>query len=744
MLLRHAGAKAHILLLDFLAPSLLARRAASSVARPTTRRPPRTSPVSTHPAAVTSADIPALIQSLKRKSAESDHIEAFNATIASLRGALRAGDISSARKEWVNLETRGFLGLLGPSQSENFSREVAYLVAKERVSAWSDEDLAAIENIALVSAAGRAWDGLQACMLARIRKNDPDGALALYSSYLERSDQAEVMAKDSDVGKEEDEENVYGGNHPLISELPGGSESHPARYIPGRGPLVLAAIAAHASKDSFQGALHLTLTTSFKFVAFLIQELLKRLDDDSLRVKVEEYIRRLRVAKLLSQPPTFHKHVSNLANESAVAQLEDLYQSVLDGFSGPYSWLAATPEAVCPQRPVLMVPMAWGCFISGFLSCQQRALADKVWTELGERGVPPSVAIWTSLIEGYSHINAPQEALVAWKNMLAQQIKPDTKAFLAIISTLFTCRRPDEAIEKFRQFEKAKPQLESTEGNPASLIVYNAVLHGFLINDREADARALLDRLKQTGPHPDIVTYNSLLRFYGRKGSLKALAASLQSLVSDGLVGDVFTFSTILSALLKAGREDATTMVTNLMLKHGLEPNVATYTSILDQQIREEDIKSFRAAFDLLRWMETQSPLIQPNDVTYTCVLAGMYRHNWLDPKVREDCRKWIVQRMESRKIAPNRVTYHILLKGCLENPSPDGVNEAMKYYDEMRRRRFYFASDTWWVLLGGLVRRRDWKLAMQIVEDIKKSGFVPRGGLLNLILIIQTNAPRT
>jgi pentatricopeptide repeat protein len=221
--------------------------------------------------------------------------------------------------------------------------------------------------------------------------------------------------------------------------------------------------------------------------------------------------------------------------------------------------------------------------------------------------------------------------------------------------------------------------------------------------------------------------------YFGRKGDFKAVAAHVRDMSSRGVVGDVFTFSTILSALLRAGREDAPEMMVNFMKKQGIEPNVATYSAIIDQQMREQSEDNLRAALRLLEGME-RDPRTQPNEVTYTAILAGLYRGQWLDPGMAEEHRQDIMGRMHSRGIRPNRVTYNILLKACLANSEPEGLQNALRYHREMVSRRMLLDYDTWFILLRGLTDRGEWEIAGEMTREMVLSGFQPMGTLAEVV----------
>ncbi|EPT04001.1 hypothetical protein FOMPIDRAFT_120794 [Fomitopsis schrenkii] len=266
------------------------------------------------------------------------------------------------------------------------------------------------------------------------------------------------------------------------------------------------------------------------------------------------------------------------------------------------------------------------------------------------------------------------------------------------------------------------------------LVVYNSMLHGLLFYDREKDARALLQEMQLEGPAPDIVTYNTFLRWYARKDQLKSLAEVLQMLEPTGLKGDVYTFSIVLSALMKV-RDDAPQIMLSLMERHGVQPNTATMTSIIDQQVRAHTQTGFRSALDLLSRMERGDIKgAEPNEVTYTAMLTAIHRSTRLERNVIEEYRDIIWKRMQDRGIKPVRSTYNTIIKSCFDNPDSESVQWAMKYYRDMVRRGLFMANDTWYILLQGLLRRKEYALANELVNDMREQEFVPSAALAELI----------
>jgi pentatricopeptide repeat protein len=140
--------------------------------------------------------------------------------------------------------------------------------------------------------------------------------------------------------------------------------------------------------------------------------------------------------------------------------------------------------------------------------------------------------------------------------------------------------------------------------------------------------------------------------------------------------------------------------------------------------LQENDKMALEATLDLLRTMEESGdPTIEPNVVTYTAILNGV--HGWIgrDDRLVQDCTELVIRKMNTRQVKFNKVTYNVLLKTCLENPSPAGVPKALQFYRQMRREKIPMTRDTWHILLHGLAKRKEWVVAHEVLRDMQRSG---------------------
>ena len=725
MLARQGARRA--LYLDFLAPRLFLRDASSSVIPNSQPPPPRsrqdraaqsaqkrsndrqhlTSRINQHISVETRSEGPL---------PPTNTIDLFVKTTNKLDAILGRGELSGVRKLWGTLVSRNLLKYLGIPELHRYSKCIASMYGRKNDSGaqWSAEDGGTMQTIAIYTALYGHPEAIHAVMLHHLTANEPDEVLQLYQTYtknvtLESSNSTEGVLIPEDLSPSEE-----------------------------RTTVLLDAIAACAMKGSFSDAVRMVVESHVRIVYQSVGHHIRTFPNASL---VESYVRRLELVYLLSHPPAFLKHVNNLAQDKMAGMLEKLCKDVTAAILGEEPWLAVTEEQQSNERPVIVPRFTWTTLITALTECKRPDLAERLWEDMIKCGVKPDASIWTAVFDGYSALGAWGESLETWDALLAQDVEPEPLTYRAIIATLFKARRPDDAMTKFKEYEQnwvGKKKQHSAEisdkYSSQILSLHNTVLHGLLTNpDREAQAVALFERMKTDGPAPDLISWNTVMGYYGRRGDMKMISSMLQGLKESGLTPDVFTYSIILTALLKAGREDAPRLILDMMKRDNINPGAAVNTTIIDQLLREPDAKNVKAAFDILNRMEGErTPAERPNEVTYTTMLTGIYR--WGSSEEAEVYHSDVLRRMEKRGIRFNRATCHILIRASLESPSREGARYALDHFSQMTLLKIEPDFDTWYIILGGMLRRGEIRIANDLVGEMARRGYEPSGPLSGLI----------
>ena len=630
--------------------------------------------------------------------------------LRSFRSSIARRDAPAVFRLWRSLEKDNLLHLLGPSDLKTCSQLVINLCPTDPSSTWSEPSRAAVKELSLGLANRLSTSALKACFAALIINNDPEGVLRLYDNFLSQMEEKNLF-EDEDLLDNE-------GTKGDISTIP-------AIHIPGslvERELCIFAIMAHAIRDDFSSAIQTGMHNKWNLPSVHAADAF--LDhfapSPKFRQKVLTFVRHADAARLLSRPSTFDKHLSNLVGTPAVRSLQTLYATVVEGLSEDYSWAAVDSKS--PDcRPVSISESIWAAFISAFLEVRRLDLAEAVWDDMVKYGHKPGPGVWAVLIKGVGKLRGSGPALSLWRIMKESFVSPDSSSYQAIIQVMANARQREDAAKLFNEFKTA-PSLPS---DPHSEPVYNTMISAHLDNSRESDAIGLLEEMLTSGPHPTAPTFNTFLNYYHSTKDVKSLSSMLKKMATHDVSGDVATFSILLCALLRIlDRGEAIRRTLAVMDQHKIKPNVATYTAIVTSLLQENDKKALEATIDLLRTMEESgNPAIAPNVVTYTAILSGL--HSWIgrDDRLVQDYTDLILQKMKTRHVKFNKVTYNVLLKTCLENPSPAGVQKALQYYRQMCREKIPLTGDTWHILLRGLAKRNEWVVGHGILRDMQRSG---------------------
>jgi len=631
--------------------------------------------------------------------------------LRSFRSSIVQRDAPSVLRIWRSLEKDNLLHLLVPSDLGSCSQLVINLCSVEPSSSWSGPSRMAVEELALGLANRLSTSALRACFTASIIVNDTEGVLRLYDRFQSQVEHQNAFEDEGLFNNEESNDELLTIPTIRISGSPVDRE------------LSIFAIMAHAIRDDFSSAIQTGLHNKWNLPwphaanTFLDPFV----PTSEFRQKVLTFLRHADAARLLSRPHIFYRHLTNLVETPAMRPLQTLYVTMVEGLSEDHPWAVLDSESPAEGRPITIPESIWAAFISAFLDVQRLDLAESAWNDMIKSGHKPGPGVWAVLIKGVGKMKGSGPALTLWRSMKAASVSPDTPSYHAIIQVMANARQWKDAAKLFDEFRLASSLLADPHGE----LVFNTMISAHLANSRESDALGLLEEMIVNGPHPTAPTFNTFLTYYYDNSDVKPLSSMLKKMATHGVSGDVATFAILLCTLLQIlDRGKAIQQTLAVMNQHKIKPNVATYTAIITSLLKEKDKKALEAALDLLRTMEESGdPAIAPNVVTYTAILNGV--HSWIgrDDQLVQHCTELIIRKMKSRRVKFNKVTYNVLLRTCLGNPSPAGVQRALQFYRQMRRDKVSLTGDTWHIMLHGLAKRGEWVVAHEVLRDMQESG---------------------
>ncbi|KAF7320083.1 Pentatricopeptide repeat-containing protein, mitochondrial [Mycena kentingensis (nom. inval.)] len=592
--------------------------------------------------------------------------------------------------------------------------QVSQLVSSLRESELNAETRQFALEVAYAAAAADAEEALSFSLRGLLRRGEAQTILELYKQF------GRVASPPAAPVEEVDEDGIE--KEALVS---------PVETNSCQAELLLAAVAAHASQNDFAAALTSYIAADLTLRKRDVDPFLRSISGmPDLHSKTSTYLERLATAQMVHRSHSLCKHIVNLEKQHNSPLLEKLYADIVDAVTGPEPFIAAKPR---PDAPIAMTEFAWATFLVAFLRRQRPDLATNLWEVLASQNVQPTVLTWNMVMDGYSDFGTVDEVQGAWHTMVSYGVQPDGMSYRALLAALFKARKADDAFRWLKVFED---ELKPTAATSHVQAVYNSILHGAFTYsyDHAAEALALLDKMEKEGPAPQVISYNTALAYFTRQNDYRGMGQVINRMMAAKITGDVFTFSTILDGLLKAGRTDAADMVLNIMRRQGVTANVATYTSIISAQMKQQTLENLQAAMRMLDEMEKSADAL-PNSVTYTSIIAGLYRgKDWLSAEQRTYFKDDILGRVKKQKVKFHVGGYNTIIKASLESGDATGLQDGLYFYHDMARNGVTPTDNTWFVLLHGLREREEWQLALEVTGEIRDSGITPSDELARLV----------
>ncbi|KAL1748518.1 hypothetical protein HDZ31DRAFT_29608 [Schizophyllum fasciatum] len=480
-----------------------------------------------------------------------------------------------------------------------------------------------------------------------------------------------------------------------------------------RVEFLLFAATAHAMLDDFHAALRIYIDFPEPIPRQSVNTFLRSTLGEAKQSLMRDVFPDLEAARLISRPPALSKRLMNHAATRGVKQIQTLYSRVVEGMTGPDAYIASEESLISEFRPVAMTEPLWTSFLTAFIRCGRKDLAQGVWQNMVSLGIRPGLSTYTAMLDTYADQGAVDDLTQLWSTITQAGLQPDALSYRALVAGLLKAGRLKEAMKRYEEFKCTEmPQTPPDR----SVLVFNTLLHELLLTSTPDMASDVFKDMIQLGVKPDQVTFNTFLAYYARRADMTGLSNTIQVMRNAGLYGDEFTYTSILTALTRVGRKDAADLVHGIMGSLNLQATAHMYTSLITRQLREGTEASLEAAYRLLHLMET-TPSLAPSVITYTALLTGLHRGEWLNEAERQRRRDDLLHRMAARGLQLNRATYHILLKACLSQE--ESIPDAIMYYREMLARRLVTA-DTWYLLLAGLAHWERWDLGDEAIREMR------------------------
>jgi hypothetical protein len=427
--------------------------------------------------------------------------------------------------------------------------------------------------------------------------------------------------------------------------------------------------------------------------------------------------------------------IGRLADHRA---LSELYDSVRDGLRRGIFAVSGT----VPRTPHIQMvdPKLWSLFVWGAIQCRNVVLAEAIMQDMQSYGIAPTLDMWSILLKGYAKRGLIECMMGSIKKIQAQGLEPNLTCLSIIMSAFYDRQLLEPAADILRTIQTYAPPPEDPDAPNLTeqlRVAHNIALNGLLRNRAIPEAEKLLRKMEQEGPHPNIVTYNTFLNRYTNMQYLKGVASTLRTIADRGLQPDIYTFTILYVGACRVNDDDMKTNLLHRIKALDVKPNNALLCAAIASILGSGSSDAVKTAMGLLSKMEReQDRTMKPNEVTYHTIMHSiddLVLQKTLTKEHGLHLIRHLYQKMISRGFRPTRIIYHLLLRIYIRQTDSESLRIALSTFNQLVKEELV-TSDSWYILLSGLEKRKEYALAKRMIEVLRKSSHDTRGSLLAVV----------
>lgn len=336
--------------------------------------------------------------------------------------------------------------------------------------------------------------------------------------------------------------------------------------------------------------------------------------------------------------------------------------------------------------------------------------------------------------------NRPDDALAIYNEMKKSGVNTTIGTYHILLDMLHHKGRLEEMQEIYKQFQQS--------GLQPNVSIYLAM--GWSLN-------AATEELRRQGAPLQIRDFNTLIVRSIQENNIEEAISYFQAMQKEGIQANHVSYSIIMDALLKNRTTAQALDMYDHMIKHGVKPDTHAFNTILACHIRDDDRIGCLDALDKMHekgytpdartinflmnlvlsdgldaqkdceflmklFLKLKEFHSRPNTKTYNNVLDGLARLSLDRSSSTNATNTFKVIKKQTRSV------------GSLE-VSPANALELMRnLYKEMLRSPIKFSkpnSVTYDVMIGSLIDSIEYKAALRLYEDSKRSRISLGNGIL-------------
>ncbi|XP_047050141.1 pentatricopeptide repeat-containing protein At5g11310, mitochondrial-like [Lolium rigidum] len=256
----------------------------------------------------------------------------------------------------------------------------------------------------------------------------------------------------------------------------------------------------------------------------------------------------------------------------------------------------------------------------------------------------PDERTYNMLLDGWSGARRLDKVRKLWSEMRQAGVRPTVVSYGTLIKALCLAQQPDQAACLLDEMRG--------EGIDANLLTCNPIVNALAHAGRFRDAYKLLEKFPLYGVAPNISTFNSLVLGYCKYGDLAGASGVLKAMMGRGILPTAKTYNYFFIFFAKTGNVELGMNLYSKMVNNGYAPDQVTY-NLLIKLLSEAN----RVELVVQMIKEMKANGFESDLATSTMLVHLLCRTH----RFEEACAEF--QDMFRRGLVPQYITYRMLMK---------------------------------------------------------------------------------
>ncbi|KAJ0230922.1 Pentatricopeptide repeat-containing protein [Hirschfeldia incana] len=220
-------------------------------------------------------------------------------------------------------------------------------------------------------------------------------------------------------------------------------------------------------------------------------------------------------------------------------------------------------------------PVVFDMLVKAYLKLGLVEEAFSVFRKVIAFGCPVSVVTCNHLLNGLLKLDLIDDCWRVYRVMCRVGIHPNAHTFNVLTNVV--CNG-----SSFCQVNEFLEKMEEEEGFEPDLVTYNTLVSGYCKRGRLKEAFYLYKIMYRRRVVPDLVTYTSLIKGLCREGRVREAHQTFHRMVDRGIKADCVAYNTLVYAYCKEGMMEQAKRLLHEMLGSGVVPDRFTCKVIVE------------------------------------------------------------------------------------------------------------------------------------------------------------------